>query len=147
MSMSLPPPLPVEFGNASDLDTRGTGWMIGYSDWACLPPHDLRYMPRHAASTGLCVKWFNHAAGDPAGEDKPLSTGRTMSMLAGGNSEFRIEFSRDPAFPPAQTVSHVLRRSGDFVVWGPGVFHRAYGLQAATMLTIRWEPEPTADRA
>lgn len=139
------PDLPVEFGRADDLDTRGTGWMIGYSDWARQAPHDLRFMPRDAASTGLCVKWFRHPAGDPSGQDKPLSTGRTMSMLVSGRSEFRIEFSHDPAFPPARTVSHTLREHGDFVVWGPGVYHRAFGVEAATILTVRWEPAAPAD--
>jgi len=24
----------VEFGNAGDIDTNGTGWFIGFSEWA-----------------------------------------------------------------------------------------------------------------
>lgn len=136
--------LPVEYGNAEDIDTNETGWMIGFSDWSIEEPHNLRHMPVGTSSNAICLKWFNHAKGDPNGQDKPLSVGRTMSMLVSERSEFRLEFSVDPRFPAEGTQAHTLKRKGDFVIWGPGIYHRAYGLKSATIMTIRWEPQDKA---
>jgi hypothetical protein len=137
--------LPVEFGNAKTLDTHGTGWMIGFSDWSKDEKHMLRHVPANTSSTGLCVKWFSHAQGDPNGQEKPLSTGRTMSILVSDSSEFKIDFSADPTFPAESTQSHTLRLRGDFVIWGERLYHRAFGLRPATIMTIRWEPAQGAD--
>ncbi|TSD56812.1 uracil-DNA glycosylase [Variovorax sp. KBS0712] len=128
----------VEFGNAGGLDTDGTGWFIGFNDWTKNPPSHLRHVPTEELTAGLCVKWFCHPAGNPNGESKPLSEGRTMSVLVSPASEFRIEFSTSAEFVPHDTLSHTLRRHGDFVIWGPGVFHRAFGGQPACILTVRW---------
>ncbi len=128
----------VEFGNAGDLDTNGTGWFVGFSDWTTKPPAYLRHVPAGELGEGLCVKWFSHPAGDPNGEFKPLSEGRTMSVLVSPASEFRVEFSATNDFAPQEVLAHTLRRHGDFVIWGPGVFHRAFGIQPACILTVRW---------
>lgn len=128
----------VEFGNAGGLDTDGTGWFIGFCDWTRNPPSHLRHVPTEELAAGLCVKWFCHSAGNPNGESKPLSEGRTMSVLVSPTSEFRIEFSTSAEFAPQDTLSHTLRCHGDFVIWGPGVFHRAFGVQPACILTVRW---------
>jgi hypothetical protein len=131
--------LPIEFGNAGAIDTHGSGWFIGFSDWSKLEPHNLRYMPRDSQLSGLCVKWFAHSAGDPDGEEKPISTGRTMSVLISDQSDFRIDFSSDPKFSLDATETFRLQFKGDFVIWGAGVFHRTFGRQASTIMTIRWE--------
>jgi hypothetical protein len=136
--------LPVEFGNAEDVDTSNTGWFIGFSDWTKSGPHSLRHLPLDANASGLCAKWFSHRAGDPNGQKKPLSTGRTVSILMSQKSEFVLEFNPIQAFEPGLTVTHTLRRAGDFVIWGPGLFHRAYGIQPATILTFRWESAVSA---
>jgi hypothetical protein len=132
--------LPVEFGNAETTGTNGTGWFIGFSEWAKSGASDLRFMPQEQGSRGLCMKWFAHPAGHPNGEDKPLSTGRTVSILVSTRSHFELEFSRTPSIQPESTVSHVLLRVGDFAIWGPGVYHRAFGREEATIVTLRWEP-------
>ena len=132
--------LPVEFGNASTLDTHGTGWIIGYSPWTISGDHALRHMPGERSARGVSVKWFDHPAGDPAGPRKPISIGRSMSILVGPESEFRLEFSRFEDFPAAATIAHTLRRTGDFVIWGDGVYHRAFGIRPASIMTVRWEP-------
>jgi len=109
----------VESGNAGTLDTHGSGWFIGFSDWA-RSASGLRHMPADALAQGLCVKWFWHPAGDPNGERKPLSEARTMSILVGPPSDFRIEVSSHPDFPPNATRVIHLRETGDFAAWGPG---------------------------
>ncbi len=64
-----------------------------------------------------------------------------MSILVGAQSEFRLEFSQSQDFAPESTVVYTLREPGDFVIWGAGVFHRAFGIQPASILTVRWFPQ------
>ena len=134
-----PVEFPVEFGNAGDVPTQGTGWFVGWSDWAH-GPFDLRWQAAQNAATGLCIKWYAHADGHPHGEVKPLSSGRTISILVGGEGAFRIDFCRSPAFEPEATRTHVLRRAGDYAIWGEGLYHRTWSLEPSTILTVRWTP-------
>ncbi|WP_194723415.1 hypothetical protein [Noviherbaspirillum malthae] len=135
----------IEFGHLGDLDTQGTGWFIGYSDWVRSDAGaigNLRYMPKEQRSHALTMKWMDHAKGDPRGGGKPLSEGRTLSILVGKPGRFRLQFSRHADFPPEDTVEHVLERNGDFSLWGEGIHHR-YAVDAdCTILTLRWVPEP-----
>ena len=62
-------------------------------------------MPIDLAATGLCVKWFMHSPGHPNGEDKPLSEGRTISILVGAEGEFQLDFSASRVFPARETRS------------------------------------------
>lgn len=130
----------IEFGNAGEVDTHGTGWFVGFSEWAKDGRADLRHMPTGASASGLCAKWYMHPPGHPNGEDKPISEGRTLALLAGPPGAFKIEFSLSPNFEPDQTGSYVLRRTGDFVAWGEGLYHRSFGLELSCILTLRWEP-------
>ena len=139
MTARPPSVLPVEFGNAGNLETSGTGWFIGFSDWTRSPASALRHVPAGAEARGLCVKWFAHPAGHPAGEAKPLSEGRTISMLVGAPGAFRMEFCAVPGFDDGAALAHTLRQNGDFAMWGAGVWHRAFGLAPTTILTIRWQ--------
>ncbi len=129
----------VEFGNAGQLDTNGSGWFIGFSDWAKSEPGLLRFLPQERELSGLCVKWKLHQQGDPNGEPKPVSSGKTISIMVGHPGSFKLEFCDSPSFLPSESVSFTLAEVGDFVIWGEGVYHRAFGLAASCILTIRWE--------
>jgi hypothetical protein len=142
MTITKLPDLDVEFGNAGDLDTHGSGWFIAWSDWAKSSGTNLRHMPIDVPSTGLCVKWYLHEPGHPNGEEKPLSEGRTISILVGEPGEFRLDFCRTLDYAPGATRTTLLRRTGDFAIWGPGLYHRAFGIRRACILTIRWQPQP-----
>lgn len=139
----------IESGHLGSLGTQGTGWFLGYGDWvgeSAGRGSRLRHMPRELRSHTLCMKWMDHAAGDPRGVGKPLSEGRTLSILVGMPGRFRLQFSRHPDFPPHRTVEHVLERTGDFSIWGEGIHHR-YAVDAdCTILTLRWIPEPGLPR-
>lgn len=137
----------IDFGNARDVDPLGSGWFVGFSDWAKDGGSNLRHMPIDGSATGLCVKWFMHDAGHPNGERKPISEGRTLCILVGLPSEFRIDLSLTGAFESAQTVTRVLRQPGDFVVWGAGIHHRAFGVRPACVMTIRWAPQTASSVA
>ncbi|MDR6861008.1 hypothetical protein [Variovorax guangxiensis] len=112
----------VEFGNAGDLDTSGTGWFVGFSDWTKKAPAHLRHVPAEEFAAGLCVKWFSHPAGNPNGESKPSSDGRTMSVLVSPTSEFRIELSATADFAPQDILAHTLRCHGDLSYGDQGCF-------------------------
>jgi hypothetical protein len=127
----------VEFGNAGALDTKGTGWFIGFSEWA-QSPTGLRYLPRGSSLQDLCVKWYLHPAGDPNGTGKPVSEGTTFSVLVGQPGEFEIEFSHEPGFVLGELLVHTLRKPGDFVIWGEGLYHRWAALRTTCILTVRW---------
>lgn len=135
----------IESGNVLDLDTRGTGWFVGFGEWTRDGPIGLRYMPEATRSRGLCLKWMDHPAGDPRGTAKPPSVGRTLSILASESGRFRLEFSDDPAFPEGRTAAYVLEKRGDFVAWGGGLRHRWSVDKDCTIVTLRWVPETPLD--
>jgi hypothetical protein len=131
----------IEFGNAGEVDTRGTGWFIGHGDWTRDGGFDLRHVPEEVRSRGLCLKRMDHRAGDPRGSAKPPSVGRTISILASGSGRFRLEFSDDPGFPEGRTAAYVLARRGDYVAWGGGLHHRWSVDRDCTIVTLRWMPD------
>lgn len=123
----MPSRMDIKFNNAVDLDTIGTGWFISFSDWAkvSIPGiANLRYMPQDQRARTLCAKWMQHPVHDPRGGAKPISTGRSVSLLVGESGRFRVEFSRDLEFPPSDIVCHTLKRHGDFVARGESLYHR-----------------------
>jgi hypothetical protein len=128
-------------GNAYAAETAGTGWFIGFSDWTRLPGSDLLHVPHDQTLRGLCVKWFDHAAGHASGDDKPVSEGRTVSVLVTAGSHFTVEFSRDSTFAADATRAVVLQEAGDFVAWGEGLHHRWHCERRATIMTLRWSPD------
>ena len=137
----------LEFNDAAMVDTQGTGWFLGYSEWVRDKniSSALRYMPQNLRSRGLCMKWMIHRKGDHLGGDKPLSEGRTLSIMVSESGRFRIQFARQPNFPEHHVVEHVLRKPGHFSVWGAGIYHRWFVDEDCTILTLRWIPEGEGD--
>jgi hypothetical protein len=132
----------VEFGNAGELDTHGTGWFVGFGDWLhAAGAGTLRHVPRDSRQHGLCVKWMQHPAGDDRGMDKPISEGRTLSILVSDGGRFRLQFSAHEGFASDRTVERVLQRHGDFALWGPGLHHRYFVGADSVILTLRWTPD------
>jgi hypothetical protein len=128
-------------GNFYDADTRGTGWVIGFSDWTRLPGSDLLHVPQDAPLSGLCVKWYDHPDGHVSRSDKQVSAGRTMSMLVTTGSHFELDFSDAPHFHPDHTRTLVMTRAGDYAAWGAGVYHRWRCGRRSTILTVRWNQD------
>jgi hypothetical protein len=134
----------IQTGNAHDAETHGTGWFLGFSDWTLNDPSGLLHVPKHEALTGLCAKWYDHPSGDDNGDSKPVSEGRTISILVSKGSAFRIEFSPTPDFLPEEVQTVLLERHGDFAAWGEGLYHRWHCLSQSTVLTLRWNPATAA---
>ena len=130
----------IEFGNSGSLDTNETGWFVGFSDWTKSTGNNLRNLPFDSCHKGLCIKWYEHKVGIPNGEAKPISTGRTISILVGDSGEFKLEYSSTEIYKPENTKEFTLTESGDFVIWGSNIYHRAYCLKPSKILTVRWEP-------
>jgi hypothetical protein len=127
-------------GNANEAPTHGTGWMLGFSEWSRRPGSDLLYVPKDLPLSGLCLKWFEHPDGHDSGAPKPVSEGRTISLLVSQDSLFRIDFCESADFAATPVESVLLSRHGDFVIWGPGLHHRWACVRRSTVLTVRWSP-------
>lgn len=130
----------VMAGNARDAETRGTGWFIGFSEWTRTDSSELLHIPRDAGLSGLCVKWYDHPSGHDSG-DKPMSEGRTVSIMVSDGSVFRIDFCQSADFETAEVKSVVLKRHGDFAAWGAGLYHRWHCESRASILTLRWQAQ------
>ncbi len=132
----------VELGNAKEFDPSGTGWIVGYGDWLqCGSPTGscLRYMNKHSLAHGISIKWMDHPKNDPKGSCKPVSEGRSISFLVSVKGKFRIKFCEDANFR-GRVESFTLKKHGDFVAWGEGLYHRWHADEASTILTVRWIP-------
>ncbi len=132
----------VEVGNAwalRDPQAPHTNWLVG--DHPGIPVESVRLL-RHLghpegaeAVSNLAVKWFVHDPADPPewGERKPLSTGRTLSLLASAGA-FELCFRRGE-----DEAVVVLEEPGDFALWGPGLVHSWRVLRPSVVITVRWE--------
>lgn len=130
----------VEFGNVAHLNTEETGWIIGFSDWTKTESDsaNLRHVPLNSNLSNVCVKWSHHLVGNDGLQNKPISTGRTISILVSETGGFRISFSHSPNFNDVEDKDNLLEKHGDFVMWGDGIYHKAMTEKDSTILTIRW---------
>jgi hypothetical protein len=127
----------LEVGNAWALrspEAPHTNWVVG--DHPGIPVESLRFL-RHGGQgvENVALKWFAHAPGDPRewGEGKPISTGRTLSLLA-GEGVFELWFQRGP-----REARVLLEEAGDFALWGPGIAHSWRVRKPSLVMTLRWE--------
>lgn len=133
----------IEFGNAGKLDTHGTGWFIGFSQWTQsgnAEAANLRYIPKGSLAHTLHAKWMVHPAGDDRGSQKPPSEGRTISILVSERGVFRIQFAPNQHFGASETVEYTLNAHGDFIIWGENIHHRWFVDEECTILSLRWTP-------
>lgn len=132
----------IEFGNVNELDTNSTGWFVGFGDWISSDSSgdlNLRSIPPGVSLSDLCVKWMVHRVGDDKGFDKPISVGRTVSILVSDSGGFHLDFSKEENFLLDGTKNYSLKNHGDFVIWGADLFHRYRADVDSTILTIRWK--------
>ncbi|MFM9104421.1 MAG: hypothetical protein ACKOPS_25160, partial [Cyanobium sp.] len=132
----------LETGNAwalRDPLQPAANWLVG--DHPAIPADSLRFVGQPGAGSPeserlehLALKWFEHQPGDdPAwGEHKPISSGRTLSLLAGGGV-FELQFRRG-----GQACTVLLEQAGDFALWGEGLEHRWRALAPSTVISLRW---------
>jgi hypothetical protein len=112
----------VYVGRAAEDGAVNEGWLLGHF----MPPGDLLH------STDVEIKWGVHPAGDERAAWATAETRTALLVLIRG--AFNVEL-RD------RTV--VLRRPGDYVVWGPGHDHSWRALEPdTTVLTVRWPSLP-----
>jgi hypothetical protein len=131
----------LELGNAWALrspEAPHTNWLVG--DHPAIPADSLRFLRHGGHPEGaqgveeLALKWFVHSPADPPewGEGKPISTGRTLSLLAGAGA-FELQFWRGD-----QAARVLLEEPGDFALWGAGLAHCWRALQPSLVITLRW---------
>ena len=131
----------LEIGNAWALrspEAPHTNWVVG--DHPAIPVESLRLFRRGGNPDGpqgvedLALKWFVHSPADPPewGQGKPISTGRTLSLLA-GEGAFELCFRRG-----GEASWVLLEKPGDFALWGAGLKHSWRVLQPSLVVTLRW---------
>ena len=129
----------VEFGSAWHVypGPEKNGWLVGFSATSA-----LRFMPKEAKASEIAIKWYEHdpAESERMGKNKPISQGRSISILVNEGGRFEVRFWKDN---PDDPLVVLLTKSSDFVIWGPGVNHEWRCLAPATILTVRWLPEET----
>jgi hypothetical protein len=104
-------------GNAARDGALSRGWFVGH-----FMPEGL---PR---SEQVEIKWGVHTRDETRSGWATSGTATTLSMLVRGR--FRLTF---------ETGEHLLARSGDYALWGPGVAHRWQSEEDDTVvLTVRW---------
>jgi hypothetical protein len=132
----------LELGNAWALrspEAPHTNWLVG--DHGGIPVDSLRFLRHGGPAAGadgvedLALKWFAHSPGDPPewGQGKPISSGRTLSLLAGAGA-FELWFRRGD-----REAGVVLEEPGDFALWGPGLHHGWRVQRPSLVVTLRWE--------
>jgi hypothetical protein len=132
----------LEVGNAWALRPQAqphTNWVVG--DHAGIPAESLRFLRHGGHPAGgqgvenMALKWFAHAPTDPRewGEGKPISTGRTLSLLA-GEGAFELWFRHGE-----RDARVLLEEPGDYALWGPGIAHSWRVRKPSLVVTLRWE--------
>jgi hypothetical protein len=118
----------VRVGNAID-DGAGEsrGWFIG---------HFVRPLDDPRSTQDVEVKWGVHPAGDVRDAVAPGLASTTVCILVSG--AFRVSF-------PDQEVR--LLRSGDYLLFPPGVPHTWTAEADSVVVTVRWPSRPDAGLA
>jgi hypothetical protein len=110
--------LTISTGNAFADGDKHRGWLVGNF----IEPADSV-----ANSRDVEIKWGIHQAG----EERPeWTTGETRTSFMVMNSGRFVQRLPD--------LEVELSRTGDNVMWGPGVSHAWRAVEDSVMLTIRW---------
>lgn len=116
----------IVMGNAVNDLRQGSsrGWFIGhFIDPAC----DLR------CTQDVEVKWGEHQSGEKRPTPIANEKATTLTLLLEG--AFVVEF-------PGLNTSAYLKRTGDYVIFAPGVVHSWETIEDSVILTIRWPSIP-----
>jgi hypothetical protein len=119
----------VSYGTAPGTDP---GHVIGFT------PHIgeqlLRVHQSEQPSSLYGVKYYHHVAGDSRGGDRPGEDRYALTMLVSQGCWRQRVWSETSV----NSIEVLLSAPGDYVVWGPGLRHSWYPVQASTMLTVKW---------
>jgi len=112
--MSSPPYV----GNAmrDGADTRG--WLVGHFRGS---EDGIRTSP------DVEIKWGVHPAGERRESLVTGDTRTTVRVLVSGRFEIKLN-----------GASHMLRESGDYAMWDPGIDHIWQAHEDTVIITVRW---------
>lgn len=106
-------------------NNSGRGWFVG---------HFIDAAEGLRSTKKVEVKWGIHPADHGKSLPDASKDGTTLTLLISG--EFMV------SFPDVGTTAH-LRKSGDYVIFAPGVIHVWRAVTDSVVVTIRW---PSASR-
>ncbi len=126
------------FSGVSYETSPGTapGHVVGYTPLDGEPLLNVHEIDQPALL--YCVKYYHHEAGDPRGGDRPAEDRIALTMLVSQGCWRQRVWSE----LSGQSIEVLLAEPGDFIVWGPGLRHSWYPVQASTMLTVKWKRRP-----
>jgi hypothetical protein len=75
------------------------------------------------------MKWTKHSKGKIRKVPAKNVKAKSMCILVEGN--FVIRF-------PDEKSEKAMTRKGDFIFWGPEIYHTSEALEDSVVLTIRW---------
>lgn len=104
-------------GNAADDAPAHRGWLVGHF----LPTDDIRH------SDDVEVKWGVHPKGDERTGRVETEHRTTVVLLVSGR--FRVDLDIGQV---------ILKRTGDYVMYGPGVGHSWFAEEGSVVITVRW---------
>jgi hypothetical protein len=115
----------ADFGTAP-----GRGYVIGTTPISEL----LRVDEAEHAAALIGVKYYHHPADDPRGANRPPDPFVRMTMLV-SRGRWRQKLW---SVKSGDSVEVVLQEPGDFIAWGPDLWHSWYPELASTMLTVSY---------
>lgn len=110
------------FGNAAVDQVRNTGWFLGQ-----FVPLELGL--RHQSEVEL--KWGIHPDGEKRSHPWANGNGTTISVLIRGALRVAFHIGETP-----QVV--ILRKEGDYIVFGPDVVHSWEAIGDTVVLSVRF---------
>jgi hypothetical protein len=130
----------VDFGTA-----RGKGYIIGTSPVSELLLVDLESKKGPLAEM-YGVKYFHHNQGDMSDEARmpdPNARLTRMTMLVSQGRWRQRVWLREKN----RSIELLLKEPGDFIAWGPDLWHSWYAESASTMLTVSFQKKPSTSPA
>lgn len=107
----------IYHGNAEIDGPVHRGWLVGHF----MPAEDIRH------SDDVEIKWGVHSKGDERSERVGAEHRTTVVLLVTGR--FRVDLDTGPV---------VLERTGDYLMYGPGVGHFWRAEADSVVITVRW---------
>ncbi|MCX6729889.1 MAG: signal peptidase I [Candidatus Portnoybacteria bacterium] len=107
----------IKFGNAHD-DRNALQWLMG---------HFIKPQSNLLFDEKLEIKWGEVKAGYDNGQWSKSNYAKTIAILVHG--EFIMSF---------QNQDVVLKKEGDYVIWGPGIVHMGKAVKDTVLITLRW---------
>ena len=119
----------VTLANAVIQGKTTKNWIVGhFKDSPLLHSEDVE------------IKWDTIEAGAKNEAFSAQGEGTSISMLVRGRMEylFRVPQPAEPHKIEYVEIHRTLDKEGDFLIWGPKVYHWWHAFEDSLVITVRW---------